>query len=311
MYSAILGDHDPFIMEGKAISNLSMLAAELKSMDSAVYKKHNNSIKNDFCSWILHCVGDVRLARDIQKIRVRKNLIEIIEKRIVQLKDFVRHPEKSHTTKRIDMYVDHVLFDIDNEICSNCEICTLVCPKEAVEIKDGKKTVNDDCTLCGFCVNFCPIEAMKHEYNGEDIKFFTENEMLPKLPERKDDEFCKSVQMFRGAYEVNGKCPKDCEDCVQACPINIIEKFEGDKQLPVIKVDKEKCMLCGACKNACPEKIIESNRVQVIHEGKNYCNSWNRALENLGRAELRNIYHNEKNMQKIRELIEKSELRKY
>jgi len=310
-FGKYLSDTEPFVIEGISVNNLYNLLQVLKDIKEPVYRKHNNHEKNDFYNWILHCVGDSRLARDIKKIRLRKNLIEIIENRIVQLEDYVRHPQNSFIEKRIDMYVDHVVFHIDNEICSNCEICSLTCPKEAVEIKDGKKTVNDDCTKCGFCVLFCPLECMSLTNNDEESSFYAENKMVPELPESKDINGTKARQLFRGSYEVIDKCPKDCEKCVEACPVNIIERFRGTKQRDKIKVDKSKCLLCGACKNACPYDIIKSSRVQIKHEGDEYCNVWNRAIEKLCRNELKNTYHNHKNLSKMRKLIDKTGMRKY
>jgi len=310
-FRGYLGDKEPFNMAGRQVTNLQDLLEGLKAIDKKQYEQYNNAAKNDFYNWIFHCVGDKRLARDIMKIRIKENMIKIVEARITQLKDFVRHPGNSAIEKRVDMYVDHVQFLIDNEVCSNCEVCTLVCPKEAVEIKDGKKTVSDDCTKCGFCVHFCPVECISLNYNNEKHDFYTEHEMIPKLPGVEWVNNQKARKLFRGSYEVKDKCPPGCELCVQACPINIITRFKGNKQLPKIEVDRDLCLMCGACKNACPYDLIESHRVSIIHEGKEYCNAWNRAIEKLCRVELKNIYHNDKNLGKFRELIDKSGLRKY
>jgi len=298
-------------MGSMQIRNLYDLLAALKKADNKLYSQFNNSKKNDFYNWIFNCVGDRRLARDIMKIRLKENMIKIVEARIEQLKDYARHPQNSVIEKRIDMYVDNVQFLIDNEVCSNCEVCSLVCPKEAVEIKDGKKTVSDDCTKCGFCVHFCPLECIQLNHNNEKHDFYTEHDMIPKLPEADWINNQKARKLFKGSYEVKDNCPKDCELCVAACPINIISRFKGDKQLPKIEVQKDKCLLCGACKNACPYDLIISRRVHIIHEGSQYCNVWNRAIEKLCKPELKNVYHNSKNLGKFRDLIDKSGLKKY
>jgi ferredoxin len=53
---------------------------------------------------------------------------------------------------------------IDMETCNGDGICTEVCPKNAIEIVDGKAaTVEesvDACILCGQCVAVCPTEAL-------------------------------------------------------------------------------------------------------------------------------------------------------
>ena len=42
-------------------------------------------------------------------------------------------------------------------------------------------------------------------------------------------------------------------ECVEACPMKILELVGGKS----ICVDIEKCISCCACVNACPEKAIE------------------------------------------------------
>ena len=49
---------------------------------------------------------------------------------------------------------------IDLENCTGCEACVSVCPFNALEVKEGKASVNDRCTLCGACVEECPVGAI-------------------------------------------------------------------------------------------------------------------------------------------------------
>lgn len=49
---------------------------------------------------------------------------------------------------------------IDSEKCTGCEICISVCPFNALEMKEGKASVNDQCNLCGACAPECPMEAI-------------------------------------------------------------------------------------------------------------------------------------------------------
>ena len=50
----------------------------------------------------------------------------------------------------------------------------------------------------------------------------------------------------------NEKCAKGktCTDCVDVCPVQALTK-DG-----VIKVDEEKCIMCGACAAICKEGAI-------------------------------------------------------
>ncbi len=49
---------------------------------------------------------------------------------------------------------------IDSEKCTGCEACVSVCPFNALEMKEGKASVNDQCTLCGACADECPTGAI-------------------------------------------------------------------------------------------------------------------------------------------------------
>jgi len=310
-FQQLLQNKEPFAYSGKSFNNLASFHEALQTMGQILYKEHNNAKKNDFYNWVLHAVGDTRLARDIRNIRVQENMIDIVGERIEQLKLYAKHPEKSVIEKRIDMYTEHVVFSVDNEVCSDCEICSLSCPKEAVEIIDGKKTVNDDCTKCGFCVELCPLDCMSLAENGKKKEFYKEHKMIPKLPDMQDVNGTQARRLFTGSYTVEGKCPPGCELCVQACPINIITRFDGDKELSKVHVWKEQCLLCGACKNACPYGIIKSERSHIFFEGEEYCGAWNNALQKLLRPDAVQLYHNGKNLRKIAKLVEKSGMRKY
>ena len=44
--------------------------------------------------------------------------------------------------------------------CTGCEACVSVCPFNALEVREGKASVNDQCTLCGACAEECPAGAI-------------------------------------------------------------------------------------------------------------------------------------------------------
>ena len=54
----------------------------------------------------------------------------------------------------------------------------------------------------------------------------------------------------------NGKCAScgcssgKCEGCVEACPVQALERKE------IVEINKEKCILCGACVEACSKQAI-------------------------------------------------------
>jgi pyruvate ferredoxin oxidoreductase delta subunit len=48
------------------------------------------------------------------------------------------------------------------ELCKACGICQVVCPDNAIQVKDEEYTINYDyCKGCGLCVFECPAAAMK------------------------------------------------------------------------------------------------------------------------------------------------------
>ena len=56
------------------------------------------------------------------------------------------------------------------------------------------------------------------------------------------------------------KCTIHCEECVIACPINVIQR---DKEKVV--VDHDECVLCGACMIACPQDAITEIERDITH----------------------------------------------
>lgn len=47
--------------------------------------------------------------------------------------------------------------------CSGCGICTQVCPRKNISIKDGIPVWGDDCELCHACIQWCPQSAIQYK----------------------------------------------------------------------------------------------------------------------------------------------------
>ncbi len=142
------------------------------------------------------------------------------------------------------------------KLCDGCNVCAEACPEEAITVKRevvgrvklGEVTIIDEeCCTCRWCAINCPTEAI------------TVN------------------KIFEGEIEFHAeKCPGGCSTCVDVCPANAIylptpkpaKDMKGEIEAN-IAVNKDFCILCGACINACPgEDIIVLKRTNVRIKGK-------------------------------------------
>ena len=74
------------------------------------------------------------------------------------------------------------------------------------------------------------------------------------------------------------KCPEDCRDCVDVCPITGALHVSQDKK---VHVDENFCVYCGACKLVCPvNDALELKRTMISHAPVR-SGAWNKALERL------------------------------
>jgi len=72
----------------------------------------------------------------------------------------------------------------DDEQCTQCLICWIVCPDSSISVNDGK--VNgfdyDHCKGCGLCAQACPVNIKKaHSVTGEMGK------VIQMVPEAQSD----------------------------------------------------------------------------------------------------------------------------
>jgi 4Fe-4S ferredoxin len=185
-------------------------------------------------------------------------------------------------------------FKVDDEKCTYCGICGALCP--AIEVKHkpftaetGKvegEVVWDEtrCDACKVCVEACPEECITVEREIESKKLDGKVDIDQKLcctctwcSRSCPTEAITVEKLFEGEIEFfPEKCPGGCSTCVEICPANAIympsdvpaSQLKG-KVEPTIAVNKDFCIFCGACVNACPgEDIIRLHRTDIRVKGK-------------------------------------------
>ena len=179
------------------------------------------------------------------------------------------------------LHVKNYKLTLDKNLCVGCQICTLACPKEAIKIEKQEKKAGEKakkaivdvdltkCNFCGICDILCPYGAIKVTVNGEHLLSVVEKESFP--------------QLIRDIQVDASKCPVDCVECEEACPLDLIkitrvtadgkvvENLEGltkeQKKNVQVKVDveKERCPCCRICEFKCPEGVMH---VRKFFHGK-------------------------------------------
>ncbi len=169
------------------------------------------------------------------------------------------------------LHVKDYKLALDKNRCAGCQICSLACPKEAIKVEkrpklNGKKAskpvVDVDlakCNFCGICDILCPYGAIRVNLDGKHILSVVEKEGFP--------------QLIRDIQVDTSKCPSDCTECEDACPLDLIRvsqltpdgktvesanPLEPEKSGLKLKVDiqKEYCPCCRICEVKCPEGMI-------------------------------------------------------
>jgi len=183
---------------------------------------------------------------------------------------------KTDTTRVLTLewilHVKNYKLTLDKNFCAGCQICSLACPKEAVKLerqpkipaeKTERAKIDVDlakCNFCGVCDVVCPYGAIKVTVNGEHVLSVVEKESFP--------------QLIRDIQVDTSRCPVDCVECKEACPLDLINIMaltsegrvvENDDSLTTneksklqvrIDIEKERCPCCRICEFGCPEDVL-------------------------------------------------------
>jgi len=179
-----------------------------------------------------------------------------------------------HLTLR--MYQERVELRLDKAACIKCEVCSLVCPRQAVAVTagDGGLEITIDprlCVLCEICAHFCPTNAVTLTVNGAHKTIFADHQGLapffPKLgldrgkclepcprDEAGQEHWCRQLLKMVGGEL--GECPKQCHKCLDVCPRQaIVLGPEGLHTEPV----PDLCLGCRQCLTVCEQEALVVN----------------------------------------------------
>jgi len=194
--------------------------------------------------------------------------------------------------------------DVDLEKCIYCGMCEEMCPTDAINIEKNKissdkpylatntKIDESKCIYCGICRRICPEDAIKIICTT----CMEKNTIEPVLIEGEivlDDEQCINCGWCQEICPVDAahvtkpfegniyflhefECKGDsCHACKDVCPCNAISMVDNHSF-----INPQFCVLCGACKQTCPQKgiVIERNAMQLTNVRSK---SWNERLNNL------------------------------
>lgn len=147
------------------------------------------------------------------------------------------------------------------------EACPLNLIKVIIDTKDGKEVTD---------------AASKKNKKNLKARVEIEKESCPccRLCEtRFPDSPIHVEKIFYGSLRVyTEKCPEDCHDCLDVCPIPGVLHLSEDRK---INVNELNCVYCGVCEIVCPKKgALNLTRTNIRHT-RVRSGAWNRALEKL------------------------------
>jgi 4Fe-4S ferredoxin len=194
--------------------------------------------------------------------------------------------------------------DIDLAKCNFCGICDVTCPHGAVEVtfngshdlsilaKDSYPKIIREITVnpqscpkdCVECEEACPFSLIKvtktTDKKGSHLNIDKEHCPTCKVCEVKcPPGLIKVKKIFEGVACIDQeKCPLDCHDCLDVCPIpSALVLGENNK----VYVNETLCTFCGACKNVCPVPEALTVKRTGIHHTPIHSGAWNKTLERL------------------------------
>jgi len=171
------------------------------------------------------------------------------------------------------LYAKRFNLTLDRKLCKGCDVCKVVCPREAISLKplqkgaDGKARAPladidvGKCDYHAICATMCPFGAITVSIDNQSHLPAVEKEAYPELVRQ---------------IEVNSDgCEPGCKICEEKCHLKVISvHFEpitaeeaakrGIKVAPgaeptrtIVEINKTHCACCKVCEAACPVHVIK------------------------------------------------------
>lgn len=74
-----------WVHDNGILKNVRELGDALNTMNDETFAYHSNDFKKDFANWVRDIIGDVRLARDLDKARSQAEAARLVAKRVSAL----------------------------------------------------------------------------------------------------------------------------------------------------------------------------------------------------------------------------------
>ncbi len=58
----------------------------------------------------------------------------------------------------------------------------------------------------------------------------------------------------------------DCRECVQSCPVDILEREPGERVARVIDENVDECILCDLCVVRCPVEAVTVTKLYAVSQ---------------------------------------------
>ena len=197
----------------------------------------------------------------------------------MQIRRKAETPEK--TEVRLKLYADELILSIDKTSCIKCDICSIVCPQNAIWVESSPDGIPDICidpqlcVLCEVCSHFCPVSCIELKWNNAPKKILESQHALANFPEKISvdrrccPEGCSPVNELDNRWcrrdrkwieNLHELCPKYCHHCLESCPRTVYTLLEDE-----IVFDTEQCLRCMTCTLFCEYGAI---KIEPVFEGK-------------------------------------------